>query len=44
MLNKPTQGKKLKENYNFLRDPHLIYFLQSPYKICQLLKSRRYKL
>jgi len=34
---------KLKE-YNFIKDPHLAYFMQSPYKIAQLLKSRRYKL
>jgi hypothetical protein len=32
------------EEYNFLRDPHLKYFLQSPYKILQLIKTRKYKI
>lgn len=27
-----------------MKDPHLAYFIQNPYKIAQLLKTRQYKL
>ena len=30
--------------YNFLKDPHLIYYLQSPVRVTQLLESGLYQL
>lgn len=30
--------------YNFLQDPHLIYYLQSPARVIQLLESSLYEL
>ena len=33
-----------KLTYNFLKDPHLIYYLQSPVRVQQLLESGLYQL
>lgn len=41
-FNKSSSTSPLK--YNFLQDPHLIYYLQSPPRVIQLLESSLYEL